>query len=260
MILMAVAMGLASCENHDDLWKAIDNVNERVDNLQAVTDRLNNDIAALNTIVNALRNNLTITSVIPTATGYEIEFSDGSKAVINHGRDGAPGEVAMPEISVALDSDGNYYWTIGGEWMIVDGQKVRANGIDGKDGADGKDGKDGNSGAAGSDGVSAYAPQVRINPDTKEWEISTDNGATWESTGVSAVGSNGQAGDSLFAEVDTSDPDCVTFVMADGTRFVVPRYDSSSPVFSIEGAGSLQIIHNGETHGFAVMYYLQAGR
>ena len=36
-----------------------------------------------------------------------------------------------------------YYWTLDGEWLIVDGKKVRANGKDGVDGTNGINGKDG---------------------------------------------------------------------------------------------------------------------
>lgn len=44
-------------------------------------------------------------------------------------------------------------------------------------------------GEKGEDGIS---PKVRINETTNEWEISTDNGVTWTSTGVKATGENGQ--------------------------------------------------------------------
>ena len=57
------------------------------------------------------------------------------------------------------DTDGLWYWTIDGEWLVVDGQRIRAQGIDGEDGQPGED---------------AVSPQVRINPDTKMWEISVD--------------------------------------------------------------------------------------
>ena len=40
--------------------------------------------------------------------------------------------------------------------------------------------------AQGDKGADAIAPQVRINADTNEWEISTDGGKTWNSTGVKA--------------------------------------------------------------------------
>ena len=51
-----------------------------------------------------------------------------------------------PTISVKKDIDGIYYWTVNGEWLIVDGNKVKAEGSDGEDGMDGNDGSDGTDG------------------------------------------------------------------------------------------------------------------
>lgn len=95
-------------------------------------------------------------------------------------------------------------------------------GADGKDGANGDNGKDGvgikkteinalgelvitytddtadNLGVIVSDnggaGTSADAPRVQINSTTNEWEISTDGGKTWASTGVKATGEKGKDG------------------------------------------------------------------
>lgn len=53
-------------------------------------------------------------------------------------------------------------------------------------------------------------PQVQINATTNEWEISTDGGKNWKSTGIKATGEKGDRGDAVFVEngVDyTSDPD-----------------------------------------------------
>lgn len=47
-------------------------------------------------------------------------------------------------------------------------------------------------GDKGEDGIS---PKVRINETTNYWEISTDNGTTWTSTGVKATGAEGEKGD-----------------------------------------------------------------
>ncbi len=44
-----------------------------------------------------------------------------------------------PKISVRQDSDGLYYWIVNGEWLLVDGKKVRADGYDGLNGKDGQD-------------------------------------------------------------------------------------------------------------------------
>ena len=49
-------------------------------------------------------------------------------------------------------------------------------------------------GAKGDKGEDAVAPRVQINAESNEWEISTDGGETWTSTGVSAVGPKGDAG------------------------------------------------------------------
>lgn len=86
-----------------------------------------------------------------------------------------------------------------GEWILVDGQKVRANGLDG---------------TAGQDGT-----QVRINETTNEWELSLD-GITWTSTGVKATG---EGGESIFKSVVLApDKSSVTFMLQGGTDFTIP--------------------------------------
>ena len=267
-VMLCIAACCASCEFDDsELWNAVNDVNARVEALESATGRINSEVAALNTIVGALQNQLFITEVNTTAEGYEITFSDGEIARIYHGKNGEKGQdgVNAPEISLKQDTDGNYYWTLGGDWLRVDGQRVKANGTDGKDGkdgADGKDGKDGKDGENGKDGANgtpgtngANAPQVRIHPDTKEWEISTDGGQTWTPTGVLAEGkpgADGTNGDSMFSQVDLSDGENVRFVLADGTEFCVPRYNSTMPLFIIEGADGVQELEYGTTKSFQV--------
>ena len=46
----------------------------------------------------------------------------------------------------------------------------------------------------GADGKDGISPQIRINATTNEWEISTDEGATWTATGVKATGEKGETG------------------------------------------------------------------
>lgn len=81
--------------------------------------------------------------------------------------------------------------------------------------------------AQGAKGDDAIAPQVQINATTNEWEISTDGGKNWKSTGIKATGEKGDRGDAVFVEngVDyTSDPDNVIFTLADGkAKLTVPR-------------------------------------
>ncbi|MBQ9730240.1 MAG: InlB B-repeat-containing protein, partial [Clostridia bacterium] len=46
----------------------------------------------------------------------------------------------------------------------------------------------------GQDGAAGVSPKVQINPTTKMWEVSYDNGASWQNLGVKAEGTDGQAG------------------------------------------------------------------
>ena len=239
MSVVATLLAAVSCQYDDGaIWNEIENVKDRVETLEEAVIKTNEDIVALQAIVAALQNNLYVVAVTTTAEGYVIEFSDGTKATIANGKDGVNGTNA-PVISVKQDGDGNYYWTVDGEWLLVDGERVRANG---------KDGENGENGANGANGKDAIAPQVRINDVTKEWEISADGGMTWVSTGVVAEGKDGANGtngsngtdgtndtdgDSLFKAIDTSHPDYVVITLADGTELRLARYDASAPKFII---------------------------
>ena len=239
-----VGISLTSCEYYDtDVWNEINGVKDRVTALEEAVEKTNGDITALQTIVNALQKNVYVTDVNTTTDGYTITFSDGQTTTISNGKDGANGTNA-PIVFVKQDTDGNYYWTLDGEWLLVDGEKVRANGLDGTNGSNGQNGE------AGKDAV---APQVRINDATKEWEISTDGGVTWVSTSVVAegkdgtAGSNGANGDSIFKSVDTSNADYVIITLNDGTTFRLARYDESAPSFVIENATEVVEVEFGKS-------------
>ena len=256
--VVATLLAAVGCQYDDtNIWNEMEQIKDRVETLEKSVIQTNEDIAALQAIVNALQKNVYVVSVTPTADGYTIVFSDGATAEIKNGENGANGTNA-PAISVKQDSDGNYYWTMDGEWLMVNGERVRANGIDGANGANGENGKD------------AIAPQVRINENSKEWEISVDGGQTWTSTGVVAEGkdgangangengtdgSNGANGDSLFKKVDTSHPDYVTITLANGTEFRLARYDESVPMFIIVDAPAVAEIVFGTTAEFVVEAY-----
>lgn len=217
--LIALAAAAASaCSMYDDtaIRDRLDEIDDKIASLEETVKGINSDIDALRQIVNALQQNVTIDRVEAGTDGYVIYFSDGTTAVITNGKDGAN----APVISVAKDeTDGLWYWTIDGEWLVVDGQRIKAQGIDGEDGQPGED---------------AIAPQVRINPDTRMWEISVDGGLTWESTGVIAEGQDGTGGSGIIVDVDyTSDAYNVIFTLADGTQISVPK--TISVEFDIEG-------------------------
>ena len=251
--LMIAMVGFALTGCRQRIWDELDELDNRVTALEEIVKKTNSDIAAIQTILNAIQNNVFVTNVITTPDGYTIQFSDGTSATISNGTDGA--DANAPVISVKQDTDGNYYWTINGEWLIVDGERVRANGHDGQNGQNGQDGQDGED---GQDGQDAVAPQVRINEDTKEWEISTDGGVTWVSTGVIAEGQDGEngsvivEGETLFQSIDYTNEDYVIFTLADGTVLKVARYDESAPMFIIVDAPELIQMEYGETVEFEV--------
>ena len=239
LLVAGITFSLSNCTYDDSaLWNEMEQIKDRVSDLEESVLQTNEEIEALQAIINALQNNLYITSVEQTADGYTIVFSDGTSANIMNGKDGVNGTNA-PLFSVKQDTDGNYYWTIDGEWLLVGGEKVRANGLDGENGLDGANGQD------------AIAPQIRINDITKEWEISTDGGMTWIPTGVVAEGT-GTVGDSLFESIDTSHEDYIIITLTDGTEFTLARYDESAPLFIIKDAPEFAEIEYGTTAEFAV--------
>ena len=243
-------MAITACSYDDkSIWQEVNNVKDRVDELEKQVNGINSDLAALQTIVNALQSNVYVTAVNETADGYTIYFSNGTTATIANGKDGNDGKSGTdaPVISVKQGEDGNYYWTLDGEWLLIDGERVRANGIDGENGAPGEPGND------------AVAPQVRINDSTKMWEISTDGGQTWVSTGVVAEGKDGETiytgneSESLFKSVDATHDDYIVITLVDDTELVLARYDDTCPRFVIECEAEVAEIAFGTNAEFVVV-------
>ncbi|MDR2773185.1 MAG: DUF4988 and DUF4465 domain-containing protein [Tannerella sp.] len=196
--LLGAAMWNCSYDD-DDLWNAVDELDGRVKALEQAAKDANTDIDALRKLVDELQKNVTVTSVDKTDDGYTITFSDGETATITNGKNG----INAPAISVKKDTDNVYYWTLDGEWLLIDGKKVKAQGID------------------------AVAPQLRINETTKIWEMSTDDGTNWTSMGVKAEGADGKNGDSMFASVSTTEkPGFAVFTLTAGGKIEIPMQDS----------------------------------
>lgn len=57
-------------------------------------------------------------------------------------------------------------------------------------------------GSGGQDGENGVTPQLRINDETMEWEVSYDEGKTWTSLGVSSVGKDGENGKQVELRVN----------------------------------------------------------
>ncbi len=199
IILLAAILAFAGCGKYDELKSEVDKLDDRVTALEQLCNQLNTNISALQTIVDALaaQDGITAVDELEDGTGYTITFKSGKTVTLKNGKDGK-----TPVVSVKAGSDGVYYWTIDGEWLLdAAGKKVRAQATDGKDGKDGKD---------GTDGTDAIAPKLKI--EDGWWYLSSDDGTTW----TKLYQAKGDDGDTLFASV-TDNGETVTFRLADGT-------------------------------------------
>ncbi len=225
--------------------------------LQRLCNETNTNLSALQTIVTALQNNDYITSVDPLTengkvVGYTIKFAKSNPIVIYNGKDGADGvDGNTPVIGVKKDGDGIYYWTLDGEFIIVDGQKIKAQGADGSDGSDGADGNNGQDGTNGKDGVT---PKLEIRDGY--WYISYDNGTNWTQLGK-ATGEDGKdgedgIGDDIFKSI-TQDDNNVYFALNDdnNTVITISKVNSASLSLSIDCTDN-EVFEYNETRTFAV--------
>ena len=221
---------LVSCDRYnyvDDLQ----GLGQRVEVLEAMVLEANEELAALSEVVRAVESNGYVTSVRRNADGTcSIEFDNGQSVTLSDGRqgrdgrDGRDGKEADVLISVAQGEDSLWYWVVNGEWLRDgEGERIPASAADGRDGKDGRDGR-----SASETG--AVVPQVRINPDSRTWELSADGGQTWTDLGTSADGADGQDGqdgkdgaDDIFLSIDVApDGRSITFILRDGRTFTVP--------------------------------------
>ena len=213
LLIFTMLAALIGCGQYDDseLKSDISDLKSRMAALEKQCKNMNENLTSLQAIVDAIQKQDGIVSVtdLPDGQGYSVKFVSGKVIYLYNGKNGTDG--VTPKISVREDSDGIYYWTVDGDWLIVDGKKVRAVGLDGKDGQSGNDGKD---------GKDAVTPQLKIVDGF--WYISYDNGKYWTKLGK-ATGENGKDGqdgddgDVFFKSVTVEDGYAV-FVMNDSEQ------------------------------------------
>ena len=222
--LLMCGLLLFGCgDKYDDsaLRNDLNDLENRVAKLEELCKQMNTNISSLQKIVEALQDNLSISKVEQISDGNIIHFSDGSTATIKNGKNSED----APIIGVKKDTDGIYYWTLDGEWLTDEkGNKVKAQGTDGKDGVDGEDGTN------GKDGIT---PQLKI--ENGRWMLSMDNGKTWTDIGqaTGADGTDGEDGvdgkdgtNGIFKSV-TEDNDNVYFTLEDDSVITIPKSDNS---------------------------------
>lgn len=256
--LSVIGVLLVSCSNdYDDsaLWDSVNGLENRVAKLEELCKQMNTNISSLQEIVKALKERESITNVstLSDGSGYSITFTSGKTITIYHGKNGSDGSDGTngvtPTISVKQDADGIYYWTVNGNWLIVDGKKVKAIGTDGANGSDGNDGSDGTN---GKDGIT---PKFKI--DGGYWYISYDNEQSWNQLGKATgdSGLNGEDGNALFKGVSIANG-FVVFTLNDeeSTEIRIPIARSFDIIFEqFENVG----ISPNKT--LIITYHLQGG-
>ncbi len=239
LFAIAALVCVGCSDDYDDsgLQYRVGNLESRVAKLEQLCKQMNTNISALQTIVRALQNNDYVTGVAPVTSngetiGYTITFTKSAPITIYHGQNGKDGangadgkDGHTPVIGVRQDTDGVYYWTLDGNWLLDNsGNKIKAEGRDGQNGSDGKDGADGQPGKDGQDGIT---PQLKI--ENGCWFVSTDNGASWTNLGK-ATGEDGKDGNSIFQSV-TQDEDNIYFALANGDTITLSKYTKLSITF-----------------------------
>ena len=202
--------------------------------LAAMCQEMNSSIQTIQVLIGSLNNYDFVASISPVMDGSKeigctIKFTKGRTITVYYGSASEGGNTSAgtgattPQIGVRQDTDGKYYWTLAGEWLLDDtGAKIPTTGEDGKDGTDGEPGAD------GKDGVT---PQFKI--ENKYWYVSYDAGLTWNELGK-AVGEDGADGNdgadgigsgSLFNSVEySSDGSYVVFTLTDSTAIKLPTW------------------------------------
>ena len=242
--LLTCGLLLLGCsDKYDDsaLRNDLNDLKNRVTKLEELCKQMNTNISSLQEIVKALKERESITNVstLSDGSGYSITFTSGKTITIYHGKNGSDGSDGTngvtPTISVKQDTDGIYYWTVNGNWLIVDGKKVKAIGTDGADGSNGNDGTDGTN---GKDGIT---PKFKI--DGGYWYISYDNEQSWEQLGKATgdSGLNGEDGDAFFKGVSIADG-FVIFTLNDkeSTEIKIPFYSETELTVHVTEPGTLK--------------------
>ena len=197
LLLFAGALSamVVGCTQFDatDLWDAIGD-------LQDEQERMQEQIDAQQTLLNALANNLSVVSIIPTADGYIILFSDNSTIMIKNGEKGEQGEKGEKGDKGDTGEQG------------PQGEK----GEQGETGAQGEKGDKGDTGEQGPQGEKGEQGE------TGEQGAQGEKGDKGDTGEQGAQGAQGEKGDSFFQSVTWND-EYVYFTLADGTEIKIPR-------------------------------------
>lgn len=255
LYIIMMMLVLSGCKDNSGIYDILSDYDVRINELELICKQINTNIESVQTLIEAAEIGDYITYVTPInedgkVIGYTINFKKSGSITIYNGKDGKDGQDGVdgqdgytPVVGVSKDTDGKYYWTIDGAWLLDDeGKKIPVTGEKGDKGETGAAGQDGQNGTNGQDGQDGITPQLKIESDY--WYISYDNGATWTQLGKATgadgekgdkgdtgatgpAGADGQDGDSMFQSV-TQDENNVYFTLADGTVITIKKGGNSS--------------------------------
>ena len=187
MLALALAVLPAGCRHISEIDEQLAAYEKRISSLEAAVAELRSQMDAVQKL---LSGKFFVEDVAPLAdgSGYRLVLSDSYNNITEYnvfnGLD--------PVISVRQDTDGNWYWTVNGEWLMVDGAKMRAN------------------------GEAGATPVVKVQDG--KWYVSFD-GIGWVYAGDAVPGGAG-----IFTGIDVeSDPRNVIFTLSDGSTFTAPK-------------------------------------
>lgn len=183
-LFILISLFTIGCQRYDDtdIWTEIGQIKTEL-------TRIKSDLSNLQKVVEAQQKKKTVDDVKNIEGGYEIIFSDGTKATIKNGLD-------APNIGIQ-EFEGVYYWTLGGKdkWITdKSGNKIAVVGQDG------------------------HSPVVSVD----EEGFWTLDGKRVKDTKGNEVKAVGKDGDSFFQSV-RNESDAVTFVLTNGEEIRIPK-------------------------------------
>lgn len=207
-LVAAVGMLFASCEDYDDtgINNKLNELDQRLTELEATVKAMNQDIAGIQTLVDAMQSNVYVSRIVEGETGYEVFFTNGESITISNGKDGEAGKDGVTVTIMLDETDGQYYWAVTKDgvtsFIEVDGKRILVKGDKGN------------------------TPLMRVvmEGETGYWEVSYDNGETYERVllpdGTPVTTSGGAGGLFKEAYVD-EETNTAVFVFLNGEKLEI---------------------------------------
>lgn len=202
IICITLLVALYSCDERDDLRSDIDNLKERVANLEASIEQMNSDISNYQQMVEGKI--LVVGYSKDEQDNYTIELSNGETVTIYSGK------VDMNDMPLfSVNASGHWAYTINDMTteLLVNDKPVSA---------------------IPEAGTAGVTPKLKVDANGL-WLVSIDNGSTWNKLGNNQIADGTQAvanASSLFSNVTIDEATGqITFtIRADNSQVKVPIY------------------------------------